>query len=107
MRHVGVITKSAKFEQLPFDGHCSCMTGGHFKTVEGAKAYLQMHFGNLPEIDTFELIDDSSKPEVASASPVSKPFVNDVTLSAEAAKAKPEEAAGKPAPPPPPPPPKK
>jgi len=97
MRHVGVITKSSKFPTLPVDAHCSCSTGGHFKTVDDANGYLQGHFNKLPAADTYEIVDSFDKPEVFPVAPVSKPFVNDVTLSAEAAKKAEEEKKQPPA----------
>ena len=83
MRHVGVIAKSSKFPTLPVDAHCSCQTGGHFKTVDDAKAYLATHFSKVGTADTFELLDRFDEPEVMPLPSVSKPFVSDVTLTAE------------------------
>jgi hypothetical protein len=97
MRHVGVITKTTKFTALPIDAHCSCATGGHFKDVDSAKAYLSLHASRLGTADTFELVDNVDKPEPEPVSPVSKPFVNDVTLAAEAAKKAEEEKKQPPA----------
>jgi hypothetical protein len=62
MHHIGTITKTSKVR--PFHAQCSCGPAGDFPIVEEAANYLQSHFAKLAGMSTFELVDDSDKPEV-------------------------------------------
>lgn len=67
MHHIGTVTKSSKFELMPFHAQCSCGPAGHFATKEEAEGYLQGHFAKQGGISTVELVDKSDEPEVVPA----------------------------------------
>jgi hypothetical protein len=72
MHHVGTVTKSSRVANREFHGECSCGTAGDFATKEAAISYLSVHGGTVTGLgptNTFELVDDSAKPEVFPALP--------------------------------------
>jgi len=68
MHHIGTITKSSN-KSLPFHAQCSCGPAGDFSAKESGIAYLQSHFAKLAGISTFELVDNSDKPQSAPVLP--------------------------------------
>jgi hypothetical protein len=98
MDHIGTITKTTKFPRREFHGECSCGTAGDFATKDEAASYLTGH-GNkvvaLGPVNTFELVDNSDKPE-AKPAPPRTPHIGGVGTMP------PAHAAPPPAPPPPP-----
>jgi len=67
MDHVGTVTKSSRLANLPFHAQCSCGTAGSFPEKEQALQYLRGHGHNVQSnnpANTFNLVDDSDKPEV-------------------------------------------
>jgi hypothetical protein len=98
MHHVGTIVKSSAILNREFHGQCSCGTAGYFTTRDEAAQYLTNHGQKLLALgptNTFELVDNSEKPEAKPALPTA--HVGGMgTLPAS-------HAAGPPPPPPPPP----
>ena len=76
MNHVAIVTKSSRLANLPFHAQCSCGTAGTFPEKDQAILYLQGHGQNVKALNvanTFELIDNSDKPEETAVLP--KPHV--------------------------------
>lgn len=70
--HVGTVTKSSRLPDLPFHAQCSCGTAGTFPEAEQALQYLRNHGLNVKAqgvTNTFELVDNSDKPELQSGKP--------------------------------------
>jgi hypothetical protein len=67
MLHTGTVTKTSRLPELPFHAQCSCGTAGSFMDKEQALNYLRSHGTNVVAqgvTNTFNLVDDSDKPEV-------------------------------------------
>lgn len=72
MHHVGTVTQSSRLPNLPFHAQCSCGTAGTFPEKEQALQYMRGHGQNVKAnslVNTFELVDDSDKPEVVPGKP--------------------------------------
>ena len=67
MHHIGTVTKSSRLPNLPFHAQCSCGTAGSFPEKEHALQYMRGHGTNVVAnnpANTFELVDNSDRPEV-------------------------------------------
>jgi hypothetical protein len=99
VNHIATITKSSKFPSREFHGQCSCGTAGDFATKDEAAGFLSSHGSKKvaeSAVATFELVDNSDKPEV-------KPVLPSTHVAGVGSM--PASHAKSPVPPPPPPPP--
>ena len=107
MNHVATITKTSRLPALPFHVQCSCGTAGTFGDVQSALAYANNHGMNVKSaggVNTFELVDNSNKPESKVPLPSSNVGVGPMPTSHAPLQEK-EAPKVSSAPPPPPPPP--
>jgi hypothetical protein len=107
MNHIATITKSSKLLNLPFHAQCSCGTAGTFPERAQAITYLTGHGQNVKSLspaNSFELIDNSDKPEGKAVLPQTHVAgVGNMPTSHSALGADvPQVVTGPPAPPPPP-----